>query len=84
MVAVALKQPNVYIGADTHHPRTWAPELIEYINGPGREKVVWGTNKPVLEFDAMLDAVEELPIDRDVLPALIRHNVARIYGFDER
>lgn len=81
MISVAMKHPNVYIGADTHHPRTWAPELIDYINGPGTSKVIWGTNKPVLEFSEMLEAVRALPIAPEALPALTRHNVERVYRF---
>ena len=82
MISVAMKQPNVYIGADTHHPRTWAPELIEYINGSGQEKVIWGTNKPVLEFGPMLEAMRALPIERAAFAKLTRHNIERVYRFD--
>src|SRR2546425_183564 len=31
MVSVAWKHPNVFIGADLHHPRTWSKELVGFI-----------------------------------------------------
>lgn len=79
MVSVAWKHPNVYIGADAHHPRAWSPDLVEFIKGPGREKVMWGTNKPVLEYDDALRGVDELGLDDETKDCLIRRNVERVY-----
>jgi uncharacterized protein len=79
MVAVAWKHPNVYIGADCHHPRSWAPELVEFIKGEGREKVMWGTNKPVFEFAEHLAGVDALGLDEDTKRLFLYENVKRVY-----
>jgi uncharacterized protein len=79
MVSVAWKHPNVYIGADCWLPRDWAPELIDFIRGEGREKVLWGTNHPVLQYADMLAGVEELGLDEETERLLLRDNLKRVY-----
>jgi predicted TIM-barrel fold metal-dependent hydrolase len=79
MVSVAWKHPNVYIGADCIHPSRFAPELVEFIKGDGREKVMWGTNKPVFEFDDHLAAVDELGLDAETKRLFLYENVKRVY-----
>lgn len=80
MVAVAWKHENVVIGADTHHPRDWAPELVRFIDGPGREQVVFGTNYPCLKFADAIDAVGELGLSEQSKRALLYDNMRRVYG----
>ena len=79
MVSVAWKHPNVYIGADCWLPRDWAPELIEFIRGEGREKVMWGTNHPVIDHAESLAEVAELGLDDDTQALLLRENLRRVY-----
>ena len=79
MVSVAWKHPNVYIGCDCHHPRNWAPELVDFIKGEGREKVMWGTNKPVFEFADHLAGVDALGLDEETERLFIYENVKRVY-----
>lgn len=79
MVAVAWKHANVYVGADTHHPRTWSTDLIDFIRGDGREKVVFGTNYPCLAFADALAGVEELVLG-EAMEMLLSGNARRIYG----
>ena len=78
-VAVSWKHRNVYIGADTWHPRDWAPELIAFIKGDGREKVMFGTNYPCLDFSEGVTGVDELGLDEATKELLLRGNVRRLY-----
>ena len=82
MVSVAWKHPNVYIGADCHHPSRFATELVEFIKGDGREKVMWGTNKPVFEFADHLAGVDALGLDEEAKRLFLYENVKRVYGLD--
>jgi uncharacterized protein len=79
MVSVAWKHPNVYIGADCWLPRDWAPELVEFIRGLGREKVMWGTNHPVIDYAESLAGVAELGPDEHTEALLMRDNLKRVY-----
>ncbi|MCY4086117.1 MAG: amidohydrolase family protein [Actinomycetia bacterium] len=79
MISVAWKHPNVYIGADCLHPRDWSQDLVDYVKGAGREKVLWGTNKPVFEFDDSLAGVDDLGLDDETKRNLLYENVKRVY-----
>lgn len=83
MVAVAQKHENVFIGADTHHPRTWAPDLVEFIRGAGRTKVMFGTSHPILRFGDGIAGVEELAFSDEVLELLMRRNCQRVYNLPD-
>jgi len=82
MCSVAWKHPNVYIGCDCHHPRDFSPELVAFIKGPGRDKCMWGTNKPVFEFADHLAGVDALGLDDETERLFLRDNLARVYGLD--
>jgi len=79
MVSVAWKHPNVYIGADCWLPRDWAPELVEFIRRLGREKVLWGTNHPVIDQSEALEGVKALGLDDETETLLVRENLKRVY-----
>jgi uncharacterized protein len=79
MVSVAWKHPNVYIGADCWLPSQWAPELVEFIRGAGREKVLWGTNHPVVDCAESLAQVADLGLDEETEALFLRENLKRVY-----
>jgi predicted TIM-barrel fold metal-dependent hydrolase len=79
MVAVAWKNANVYIGCDTHPPSTWAPEILDYLKGDGREKCMFGTNYPCLDFSEAISQVGELGLEADTKELLLRRNLRRLY-----
>ena len=79
LIAAAWKHPNLIIGCDTHHPRTWSRDLVEFIAGDGREQVVFGTNYPELGFAEFIEAIRELGLDNGTLESLLSENARRIY-----
>jgi predicted TIM-barrel fold metal-dependent hydrolase len=86
MVSIAAKHPNVYIGADGHHPADWSSELLDYLNVTwrdpmmdGREKVLWGTNYPAVDFRDGIEAVERLGLHPETQHKLLYANVKRVY-----
>jgi len=79
MVSIAWKHPNVYIGADCWLPRDWAPELVEFIRDRGRDKVMWGTNHPVIDQSESLAEVRALGLDSETEALLVRENLKRVY-----
>jgi hypothetical protein len=86
MVAVAAKHPNVFIGADGHHPDDWSPELLDYLRGTwrdpmmnGAEKVLWGTNHPALRMHDALEAVGRLGLPAQTQRKLLYENTRRVY-----
>ena len=79
MIAMAWKHPNVYIGSDAHSPRYWPQSFVHYINSYGADKVIFGTDFPVLDFGRTMAEINALGIKPQNLRKLFRDNVSRLY-----
>ncbi len=79
MIAMAWKHANVFIGCDAHSPRYWPPSFIHFLNSFGQDKVIFGTDFPVLEFGRTMQEIAALGLRPDPLRKLLRDNAARIY-----
>lgn len=80
MIAMAWKHPNVFIGSDAHAPRYWPREFVQFIDSYGQDKVIFGTDFPVLEFARARREIEELGLRPEPLRKLLRDNARRVYG----
>src|SRR5918994_7017120 len=63
MIALATKYPNVFIDTSAYTPRRYPAELVQYLRGHGRTKVLFGTNYPMITPAQALDDVAELGLD---------------------
>jgi predicted TIM-barrel fold metal-dependent hydrolase len=79
MIAMAWKHPNVYIGCDAHSPRYWPASFVQYINSYGQNKVLFGTDYPVLDFERTREEIEALGLKPEVLVKLLRENARALY-----
>ena len=82
MIAMAWKHPNVYIGTDAHSPKYWPESFKHYINTFGQDKVIFGTDFPVLGFERTRQEIEDLGLRPEARRKILRDNVLRIYGLD--
>jgi len=80
MIAMAWKHPNVYIGADAYAPRHWPAQFVRYIDTYGQDKVMFGTDFPVLSFERVRREVDELGLRPEPRRKFLRDNAVRIYG----
>lgn len=79
MIAMAWKHKNIYIGSDAHSPKYWPASFIHYINTYGQDKVMFGTDYPLLDFDRCMKEIKALKLRPEVLPKFLRDNAARVY-----
>lgn len=82
MIAMAWKHENVFIGCDAHSPKYWPESFVHYINSYGQDKVIFGTDFPVLDFKRTVDEIQGLGLKAHVLDKLFRDNVRRVYALD--
>lgn len=82
MLSVAYKHENVYIGSDAYSPKHWKPEFVRFVDSWGSDKVIFGTDFPVLRMDRTLREIDELDIRPESKRKLLRDNVLRVYGLD--
>lgn len=83
-IAMAWKHKNVYLGCDAHSPKYWPDSFVNYINTYGQDKVIFGTDFPVLDFERTRREIEDLGFRPDPKRKLLRDNVIRIYGLEDR
>ncbi|WP_339948269.1 amidohydrolase family protein [uncultured Albimonas sp.] len=84
MIAMAWKHKNVYIGCDAHRPKYWPQAFTHYINSFGQDKVIFGTDFPVLDFEKTTADIDGLDLRPAALRKLMRDNVIKLYKLDAR
>ena len=83
MISVAWKHPNVYIGSDAYAPKFWKPEFIQFINSWGQDKVLFGTDFPIIDFERATREINDLGLKEDSKQKLLWKNTAHVYGLSE-
>jgi predicted TIM-barrel fold metal-dependent hydrolase len=79
-LAVATHKPLVHIDLSGWSPRYFPPQLIQYANTLLKDKVLFGSDYPLLTPDRWLADFEALPIKPEVRPKILRENAARLLG----
>ena len=79
MIAMAWKHANVYIGCDAHSPKYWPASFVDYLNSYGQDKVLFGTDFPILDFERTREEIEALGLKPEVKRKLLRANALRVY-----
>ncbi len=83
MIAMAWKHDNVFICSDAHSPRYWPEAFVRYLDSYGRDKVLFGTDFPVLGFERATNEIDRLGLKPESRRKLLRDNALRVYGLDE-
>jgi predicted TIM-barrel fold metal-dependent hydrolase len=79
-LAVATHKPQVYIDLSGWSPKYFPPQLVQYANTLLKEKVLFGTDYPLLTPDRWLADFAKLPIKDEVRPLILKQNAARLLG----
>ncbi|MBB43152.1 MAG: hypothetical protein CMM44_05250 [Rhodospirillaceae bacterium] len=82
MIAMAWKHQNVFIGSDAHAPKYWPENFVRYIDSYGSEKVIFGTDFPVLDFERTTKEIKALDIRSNSRRKFLRDNALKIYGLE--
>ena len=79
-LAVATHKPNVYIDLSGWSPRYFPPKLVSYANTLLKEKVLFGSDYPLITPDRWLNDFEALDIKPDVRPRILKQNAIVLLG----
>ncbi|QEX22051.1 hypothetical protein FRZ61_19800 [Hypericibacter adhaerens] len=79
-IALAWKHPNLFLGTSAHAPKYWKPELVKFINSHGQDKVMWGTDYPLIDHKESLQQIEALGLKESSKEKFVRKNAARVFG----
>jgi len=79
-LAVAVHKPQVYIDLSGWSPKYFPPILVQYANTLLKDKVLFGTDFPVLTPERWMDDLAKISIRDEVKAGLFKHNAARLLG----
>jgi hypothetical protein len=80
-LAVATHKPQVHIDLSGWSPKYFPAQLVRYANTLLADKVLFGSDFPMITPDRWLADFEALEIKPDVRPKILKHNAARLLGF---
>ncbi len=79
MIGLAWKHEHVYIDTSAYLPRYYPPQLVHFASTYGREKVLFGTNFPMLRLDKCAEQARRLPLEPERLAAFLHGNARRVF-----
>jgi predicted TIM-barrel fold metal-dependent hydrolase len=72
----------VYIGSDAHAPQYWDPSFVKFINSRGQDKVLFGTDWPVVDFEKARREIDALDLKEGPKRKLLFENAVRVYRLE--
>jgi hypothetical protein len=79
MISLAMKHPHVYIDTSAYKASRYPRELVDYLRGPGRRKVLFGTNYPMLSVADCLEGLDALGLDPEARALFLGGNAAQVF-----
>jgi predicted TIM-barrel fold metal-dependent hydrolase len=79
-LSICLHKPQVYIDLSGWSPKYFPPQLVQYANTLLREKVLFGSDYPLITPDRWLADFAALPIRDEVRPLILKENALRLLG----
>jgi len=77
-LSVATHKPNVYIDLSGWSPKYFPPILVRYINSILQDKMLFGSDWPVITPDRWLSDFSKLEIRDEIRPKVLKANARRI------
>ncbi|TDD08388.1 amidohydrolase [Saccharopolyspora terrae] len=79
-LAVATHKPYVYIDLSGWSPKYFPPQLVHYANSLLQDKVLFGSDYPVITPDRWLSDFEKLDMKPHVRPKILKDNAVTLLG----
>ncbi len=81
-LSVCLHKPSVYIDLSGWSPKYFPPNLVQYANTLLKEKVLFGSDYPVIKPERWLSDFEEINIRDEVRPLILKENAVKLFSLD--
>ena len=77
-LSVATHKPNVYIDLSGWSPKYFPPILVQYANTLLKDKILFGSDYPVMDPVRWMEEFDKLPIKPEVRPLIMKQNAAKL------
>jgi hypothetical protein len=79
VMSLATKYPNFYIDTSAYAVHRLPAQLLDYMRGRGRTRVMFGTNWPMLSAGRCLRQLSGMDFDRETSELFLGENAARVF-----
>ncbi len=77
-ISICLHKPNVYIDLSGWSPKYFSPTLIQYANTLLKNKVMFGSDYPLITPDRWLSDFQKIAIRDEVRPLILKGNAVKL------
>lgn len=79
-LSVCLHKPNVYIDLSGWSPKYFPPQLVQYANTLLKEKMLFGSDFPLITPDRWMKDFKEAGFKEEVHSLILKENAMRVLG----
>jgi len=79
-LSLCLHKPNMWIDLSGWSPRYFPPQLVQYANTLLRERMLFGSDFPLITPERWLADFEKAGFRPEVAPLILKHNAMRLLG----
>jgi hypothetical protein len=79
MISMCWKHENVFTAGDAYAPKHWPAQFVHYANTYGREKVLFGTDWPVIDPERAVTEIAGLGLREESHRLMMRDNALRVF-----
>ncbi|CAN5626296.1 4-hydroxyphenyl-beta-ketoacyl-CoA hydrolase [soil metagenome] len=77
-LSVAMHKPNVWIDLSGWSPKYFPPQLVQYANSLLKDRVLFGSDYPLITPDRWMDDFQQAGFKPDVMPLILKENAMRL------
>jgi hypothetical protein len=79
-LSICLHKPNVYIDLSGWSPKYFSPQLVQHANTLLKERMLFGSDFPLITPDRWLKDFEAAAFKPEVRPLILKENAIRLLG----
>lgn len=81
-ISVIAHWDNVYMACTSVAPRYWPAEFVQFINTRGRQRMMFGTEYPTIDWERSRADLDTLGLRSEVVADFFVENARRAYNWD--
>jgi predicted TIM-barrel fold metal-dependent hydrolase len=81
-LAIAMHKAQVYIDLSGWSPKYFPPQLVQYANTLIKNKVLFGSDHPMITTDRWLSDFQNAGFREEVQPLILKENAAQLLGLN--
>lgn len=79
VISLARKFSNFYVDTSAYKAKRWPAEFVEFLRGPGKAKVMFASDFPMITPSACFEGLAALSLDPQTLRLLFRDTAASVF-----